>query len=63
MQKRPETLDKALEGVDRLVVIPPFSEEMPVVANAWVNAAKRSQVKLIVKTGGAGSDNRLFPMR
>ncbi len=47
-----QRMDKALEGVDRLVIITPFSEEMLRVNNSWVDAAKRNKVGFIIKSGG-----------
>jgi NAD(P)H dehydrogenase (quinone) len=55
---KPETLDKALEGVDRLVIIPPFSEHLLEISNAWANAAKRNNIQFVVKLGGLVSAER-----
>jgi NAD(P)H dehydrogenase (quinone) len=55
---KPDTLDNALSGVDRLVIVAPFSVDLTAVNKAWVDAAKRSDVKYIVKSGGYGSDMR-----
>jgi len=59
---KPQTLDKALEGAERLLIVAPFSEENLIVNNAWVDAAKRANIKFIVRMGGYKSDRRGTPM-
>lgn len=52
MYSNDRRMDKALEGVDRIVIITPFSEEMLRVNNSWVDAAKRNKIGFIIKSGG-----------
>lgn len=52
MYSNDQRMDKALEGVDRIVIITPFSEEMLRVNNSWVDAAKRNKIGFIIKSGG-----------
>eukprot|EP01119_Soliformovum_irregulare_P005341 TRINITY_DN1710_c0_g2_i5.p1 TRINITY_DN1710_c0_g2~~TRINITY_DN1710_c0_g2_i5.p1 ORF type:complete len:1587 (-),score=603.11 TRINITY_DN1710_c0_g2_i5:171-4931(-) len=55
---KPDTLDAALKGADRLLILPPFSEEMLPISKAWTDAAKRSNIKFVVKIGGFASNFR-----
>jgi len=45
-----------------LLIVAPFSEENLAVNNAWVDAAKRANIKFVVRMGGYKSDRRATPM-
>jgi uncharacterized protein YbjT (DUF2867 family) len=54
---RPETFRIALEGVQRLFLLTPFVPTMVEISAKLVDAAKREEVKHIVKQSAFGSDN------
>jgi len=54
----PKTLDEALVGIDKIFILPPFSEELLQVNNAWVDAAKRAKTSFILKCGEFESQKR-----
>jgi uncharacterized protein YbjT (DUF2867 family) len=54
---RPETFRIALEGVQKLFLLTPFVPTMVEISAKLVDAAKREEVKHIVKQSAFGSDN------
>lgn len=50
---RTETLDRALENIDRTFMVTPMSNELDVMEINFINAVKRSSVKKIYKLFGA----------
>jgi len=60
---RPDTLDKALEDVDRLALIVPFVAEMSVLAQNWIAAVERhAGVTHISSLSVLGADGEHVPM-
>ena len=53
---RPETFEPALKGIDRLFLLIPSSSEVEAQQRSFVDAAKRSQVRHIVKLSQLGAD-------
>jgi len=53
---RPETFEPALRGVDRLFLLIPSSSEVEAQQRSFVDAAKRSKVRHIVKLSQLGAD-------
>ena len=53
---RPELLQKAVEGVDRIFLVTPFSEDQVDLAARLVDAATVAGVKHIVKLSAMGAD-------
>jgi uncharacterized protein YbjT (DUF2867 family) len=54
---RPETFRIALEGVQKLFLLTPFVPTMVEISAKLVDAAKKAEVKHIVKQSAFGSDN------
>lgn len=50
---RTETLDKALEGIERAFMVTPMSNDLDLMEINFINAAKRSNLKKIYKLFGA----------
>lgn len=50
------SVEKALEGVDKLFLLSPFEEDLVSGVNRTVAAAKAAKVKLIVRSSGMGAD-------
>ncbi|TGE26974.1 SDR family oxidoreductase [Hymenobacter metallicola] len=53
---KPETLHVALTGVDRVLMITPFSEDQVAVGKRLLDAAKHVGVNYIVRLSAAGAD-------
>jgi len=53
---KPDTLDKAFSGVDRVLLLAPFSEHFEKLFENGVNAAKKAGVKFILKFSATGAD-------
>ena len=53
---KPETLEKTLQGVDKLFLLTPLIPNMVEVSNNLVEAAKKAGVKHIVKSSGMGAE-------
>jgi uncharacterized protein YbjT (DUF2867 family) len=59
---QPETLDAALAGVDKALMLPPISPDMVELQRNFIEAAKRSGTQLVVKFSALGADPN-SPMR
>lgn len=55
--EKPETIEKALQGVDKVFLLTPLVPNMVEVSNNLVEAAKKSGVKHIVKSSGMGAES------
>lgn len=53
--ERPETIEKALQGVDKIFLLTPLITNMVEVSNNLVEMAKKARVKHIVKSSGMGA--------
>ncbi|MBI5492335.1 MAG: SDR family oxidoreductase [Deltaproteobacteria bacterium] len=55
--KRKDTLDAALKGIERLYLLTPFTPDQAELAKTFIDAAKRSGVRYIVKQSAMGADS------
>ncbi len=58
--ENPESFTGALEGVEKVFLLPPLMPNQVEVANAFVDAAKRAGVRHIVKLSAIGVDTESF---
>jgi uncharacterized protein YbjT (DUF2867 family) len=54
---RPETLDAALQGVEKAFLLTPVAERSVHWQRAFIEAARRARVKHVVKFSGMGADS------
>src|SRR5437588_13008960 len=59
--ENPESFTGALEGVEKVFLLPPLMPNQLEVANAFVDAAKRAGVHHIVKLSAIGIDDETQP--
>jgi uncharacterized protein YbjT (DUF2867 family) len=55
---QPETLDAALQGVEKAFLLTPVAERFPEWQRAFIEAAQRAEVRLLVKFSGMGAHAR-----
>lgn len=55
--KRKDTLEAALKGIERLYLLTPFTPDQVELSKVFIDAAKRSGVKYIVKQSSMGADS------
>jgi uncharacterized protein YbjT (DUF2867 family) len=55
--EQPETIEKALQGIDKIFLLTPLVPNMVEVSNNLVEAAKKAGVKHIVKSSGMGAES------
>src|SRR5499427_4626713 len=58
---RPETLDAALQGVEKAFLLTPVAERALHCQTAFIEAAQRARLKHVVKFSGIGADSRTAP--
>ena len=58
---RPETLDAALQGVEKAFLLTPVAERSVHWQTAFIEAARRAKVKHVVKFSGIGADSPTAP--
>jgi uncharacterized protein YbjT (DUF2867 family) len=58
---QPETLDAALQGVEKAFLLTPVAERSVHWQRAFIEAARRAKVKQVVKFSGMGADSRTAP--
>ncbi len=58
---RPETLDAALQGVEKAFLLTPVAERSAHWQRAFIQAARRARVKQVVKFSGMGAGSRTAP--
>jgi len=58
---QPETLDAALQGVEKAFLLTPVAERSVHWQTAFVETARRAGVKHVVKFSGMGADSRTAP--
>src|SRR5262245_56850320 len=58
---QPETLNAALQGVERAFLLTPVAERSLFWQTAFIEAARRASVKHVVKFSGMGADSRTAP--
>ncbi len=58
---QPETLDAALQGVEKAFLLTPVAERSVRWQRTFIEAARRAKVKHIVKFSGMGADSRTAP--
>lgn len=54
----PNRLANALNGVHRLVLIPPNSDDMANIEKLWLQGCKRQNINFVVRYGAMGSNRR-----
>src|SRR5215813_8840580 len=55
---QPESLDAALQGVEKAFLLTPVAERSLFWQKAFIEAARRARVKHVVKFSGMGADSR-----
>jgi uncharacterized protein YbjT (DUF2867 family) len=58
---QPDTLDAALQGVEKAFLLTPVAERSLLWQKAFIEAARRAGVKHVVKFSGMGADSRTAP--
>lgn len=53
---KPETLDAALQGIDKTLMLPPIAPDMIELQRNFVDAAKRAGTRYVVKFSAFGAD-------
>src|SRR5215813_8194741 len=58
---QPESLDAALQGVEKALLLTPVAERSVLWQTAFIESARLARVKHVVKFSGMGADSRTAP--